>query len=136
MNDDWVSGTLAGSYQFKSSSLDWQSVDAKLQFDLRNGALPHIALNAGDSPLRIDRWDVQARLHEGEIEIAKGKLVSPSGTYEVSGTASLGRDLDFKLTQGESVNASGAAAYSIQGTLAEPRVALVPAPQTQAQLKP
>jgi hypothetical protein len=136
MNDDWVSGTLTGSYQFKSSSLDWQSVDAKLQLDLRTGALPHIALNAGDSPLRIDRWDVQARLHEGEIEIAKGKLVSPSGTYEVSGTASLGRDLDFKLTQGESVNASGAAAYSIQGTLAEPRVALVPAPQTQAQLKP
>jgi hypothetical protein len=136
MNDDWVSGTLTGSYQFKSSSLDWPSLDAKLQFDLRNAALPHIALNAGDSPLKIDRWDGQARLYEGKIEIARGKSVSPSGTYEVSGTASLGRNLDFKVTQGESTKAGGATTYSIHGTLAEPRVALVPAPQTQAQLKP
>lgn len=136
MHDEWVSGTLAGRYQWKASALDWVSGEGRLQFDLRNAVLPHIKLNADDSPMRIERWSGQAHLQAGKIEIAKGKLTSPSGTYEISGTASLGRNLNFKLIQGESTKARSATIYTIQGTLAEPRVAVVPAPQTQARLKP
>ncbi len=135
MRDEWVSGTLAGSYQWKTSALDWVSGEGRVQFDLRNAVLPHIKLYADDSPMRIERWSGQAHLQAGKIEIAKGKLISPSGIYEISGTVSPARNLDFKLFQAEGTKAAGGATYSIQGTLAEPRVALVPAPQTQARLK-
>jgi hypothetical protein len=46
----------------------------------------------------------------------------------MTGTASLGRALDLKLTR-------AGAGYSITGTLAEPRVEMSTA-ETQAQLKP
>ena len=58
--------------------------------------------------------------------------------YEISGSASLGRVLDLKLTRSTDVRLAraGALVYSITGTVAEPRVALTSAPETQAQLKP
>jgi len=90
--------------------------------------LPHIALASDEGPLRVTRWQGHARLRAGKIEIEQGKLVSPSGAYEMTGTASLGRALDLKLTR-------AGAGYSITGTLAEPRVEMSTA-ETQAQLKP
>ncbi len=72
------------------------------------------------------------------MEIEKGKMVSTAETYEVGGTASLGRVLDLKLTRSTDVRTplAGSLVYSITGTVAEPRVALTPAPETQARLKP
>jgi hypothetical protein len=142
MHDPWISGTLEGTYRLTASGADaaafWQSADGGLQFDLLDGVLSHISLAADEGPLRIARWQDRARLRDGKVEIDKGKLVSPAGAYEVSGTASLGQALDFKLTRAPDVRAvhAGSLAYNITGTVAEPRIALTTTPETQARLKP
>ncbi len=139
MHDRWISGTARASYEITASVADlttfWQSAEGGLQFDVRDGALAHISLASDEPPLRVARWQGHAQLHAGKIEIDKGKLVSPTGVYEVSGTASLGRVLDLKLTQGAEAK-HAAAVYSITGTVAEPRVELAPVAETQARLKP
>jgi hypothetical protein len=140
MHDPWISGTAAGIYQIAASGADsaafWQSAEGVLQFDLRDGVLPHISLASDEGPLRVARCQGHARLRGGKIEIEKAKMVSAGGAYEISGTASLGRALDLKLSRGTVVKPSdaGALAYSITGTVAEPRVALT-TPETQARLK-
>ena len=142
MRDSWISGTATGTYQITASGADsetfWQSARGGLQFDLRDGVLSHISLASDEGPLRFARWQGHARLRGGKFEIEKGTLVSPADAYEVSGSASLGRVLDLKLTRGAEVKPVGAGplVYSITGTLGEPRVELTPAPETQASLKP
>jgi hypothetical protein len=135
MHDAWISGTADGTYELRaagaSSNEFWESADGELQFDLRDGVLPHVTLKSEEGPLRVARWQGRARLHGGKIELDRGKLVSSAGTFEISGSASLGRVLDFKLSNG----ADGKSVYSITGTIAEPRVAIPAAPETQARLK-
>jgi hypothetical protein len=141
MHDPWISGTAGGTYRITASGADstafWQSADGGLQFDVRDGVLSHISLASDEGPLRIARWQGRAQLRDGKIDIENGKLVSAAGAYEVSGTASLGQVLDFKLTRISDVGAAhaGSMAYSISGTVAEPRVVLT-TPETQARLKP
>jgi len=141
MHDPWISGTAGGSYQFTASGADstdfWQTAEGELQFDVRDGVFTHVSLATDEEPLRVERGQGYARLRHGKIEIEKGKLVSPAGTYEVSGSASLSRLLDLKLTGDPNVKGStGSLLYSITGTVAEPRVAVSPAAETRAQLKP
>jgi hypothetical protein len=142
MHDPWISGTGAGTYRLKASGADaaafWQSAEGGLEFDLRDGTLAHISLASNEGPLRIARWQGRARLHSGKIEIEKGPLVSSSGAFEIGGTASLGQVLDFRLSRTTDVRSAhaGSLAYTITGTVAEPRVELTPTPETQAQLKP
>jgi hypothetical protein len=142
MDDPWLSGTGGATYQFKASGATfdtfWQSVDAGFHFELRDGVLPHISLASDGAPLRFAHWQGLAELHDGKIEMEKAVLISPGGAYEVNGTASVGQVLDFRLAAGTEVKAAGAGSfiYSITGTVAEPRVALTPTPETQAQLKP
>jgi hypothetical protein len=142
MRDPWISGTAGGSYQFTASGTDsstfWQSAEGGVRFDLRDGVLAHISLASGEAPLQIARWQGRARLHEGKIEIEKAAMVSPGGVYEISGTASFGQVLDFKLIAAPEMKAAGAGSlvYSITGTVAEPRVVVTPTAETQARLKP
>jgi hypothetical protein len=138
MHDPWISGTAAGIYQITAAGSDsaafWQTAEGALQFDLRDGVLPHISLASDEGPLRVARWQGHARLRGGKIEIEKGKMFSPLGAYEISGTASLGRVLDLKLSWGTVVKPAGMLVYSITGTVLEPHVALT-TPETQARLK-
>jgi hypothetical protein len=141
MHDPWISGTATGNYQITAAGADatafWQSAEGELQFDLRDGVLSHIALESDAEPLQVARWQGYARMRAGKIEIDKGKLISSVKPYEISGTASLNRLLDLKLTRGPDAKVgTGSLVYSITGTVAEPRVALIPLPETQARLKP
>jgi hypothetical protein len=142
MHDPWISGTAGGTYQFTASGADsvafWESAEGGLQFDLRDAVLSHISLASDEGALRVGRWQGRARMRGGKIEIEKGKLVSSTGAFEISGTASLGQVLDINLTRGMDVKPAraGSIVYSITGTVAEPLVALTPAPETQARLKP
>jgi len=140
MHDPWISGTGEGTYQFRASGTDsaafWQSAEGGLRFDLRDGVLSHISLANDGGTLQIARWQGRAHLHDGKIEIEKGTLVSPGGAYEISGTASLGQVLDFKVGTQAKAAGAGSLVYSITGTVAEPRVTLTPTPETQARLKP
>jgi hypothetical protein len=141
MHDAWASGKASGTYQITahgSGSAFWQSAAGELHFDLKDGTLPRISLASDGTPLQITRWQDTARLHNGKIEIEKGEIISSAETYEISGTATLGQVLDFKLIglAPEKSTGTGTLVYSITGTVADPRVALALAPETQARLKP
>jgi len=156
MRDPWISGSASATYQFATSDTNsaafWQSADATLQFDLRDAVLPHIILASDDGPFQIARWQGRAHLRQGKIEFDNATLVSPLGTYEIGGTASFTRVLDFKLERGDMGRSEpgqdenekedaqqanpSSPVYAITGTLAEPQVALIPNPETQAKLKP
>jgi hypothetical protein len=141
MHDPWISGTGAGNYQLKASGTDgaafWQSAEGGIRFDVRDGVLAHISLASGEAPLQILHWQGRARLHDSKIEVEQGALVSSAGeAYEIGGTASFGRELDFKLIGGTEMKAPASLVYSITGTVAEPRVAVSPTAETQARLKP
>jgi hypothetical protein len=142
MNDSWIAGTADGKYQMKASGSTttdfWQSADAIIQFELRDGSLPHISLTTDSSPLQVDRFAGRSHLHDGEIEINDAELDSQDGTFQVNGTASFKRELNFQLKPVAAGNsaAPGARAYVVTGTLAQPQTVLVNTPETQAQLKP
>ena len=132
--DPWISGTANGTYQVSGSCMAgfWPSAEGTVQFDVRNGTLSHISLVEDEGPLQIARLSGQARLHGGKIEVKDTKLDSAGGRFQVSGMASMKRDLDLKLARIPLGTAQG---YTIAGTLAEPRVAPFPGTE-QARLKP
>lgn len=142
MSDPWISGIADGTYQITASGADaavfWDSAAGEFRFGVRDGVLPYISLGSDEGPLRVARWQGRASLSGGKIEIEKSKLISAAGTYDVSGNASLGQVLDFKLTRSADIKpvVAGATVYSITGTLREPRVELMPTAETQARLKP
>jgi hypothetical protein len=136
MKDSPLTGMLSGDYQISGTGSSgaefWRSAEGTLQLEIREGALPHVSLAEDEGPLRIARLSGQARLHGGKIEMKDARLDSPSGRFQVSGTASLKRELNLKLARTASGTPTG---YSITGTLAAPHV--VPLPGTeQARLKP
>jgi uncharacterized protein involved in outer membrane biogenesis len=138
MHDEWIAGTASGSYQMTASgaaSSDfWNSAEGIVQFDVRDGMLPHLLLVKDENPLKVDRLQGRAHLQEGKIEIKEARLDSPSGNFQVSGTASLTRELDLKFASKPDATGS-AKTYAVGGTVAEPRVTQISTPETQAQLK-
>jgi hypothetical protein len=135
MNDPLMAGTATGSYQLTasgSSAADfWQSAEGALRFEISDGQMSHVSWKE-DEALKITRLSGQARLHDAKIEVKEATLDSASGRFQLSGTASLKRDLDLRLVRFRLGTAQG---YTITGTLAEPRVASLPGTE-QARLKP
>jgi uncharacterized protein involved in outer membrane biogenesis len=138
MHDEWIAGTAGGNYEITASgaaSSDfWNSAEGVVQFDVRDGMLPHLLLVDDEDPLQVDRLQGRAHLQEGKIEIKEARLDSPAGKFQLSGTALLTRELDLKLSSKPDVPGS-ARTYAVGGTVAEPRVTQVSSPETQAQLK-
>ena len=134
MHDGWITGSAEGSYH--AAATGWtmaellSTADASLETTALDGALPHITLTAADGPLQLRRFEGKWRLRNGRLEIQQGKLDTPTGIFEVSGTASLGRILDLKLTS------NGVPRFDVTGSLNEPHVAQSTAAETQAALKP
>jgi hypothetical protein len=132
MHDDWATGSAKGRY--KVTLAGWTAAEllgsakGTLEFDWRDGSLPRITL--GGTPLRLRRFLGRLTLDAGTLNLSAGKLESPGGIYGVSGSASLARDLDFKLVR------DTAHAFSVTGTIAAPLVAPIPSRETQAALKP
>lgn len=135
MKDDWVEGIAGASYEIRGlcSADFWQTSEGKLQVNVTDGSLPHVLFRENAETLKISKFTAQAQLHAGTIEVSEGELDSPEGTYEVRGTATLKREIDFKMARVPA--GSGVSSYTITGTLAEPRVAAIPGTE-QARLKP
>jgi hypothetical protein len=107
MNDDWVTGSATATYHVKTSGLDAAELFA-----------------SATGTLKVDA-------HEGSFEIQEGALQTSTGAYQVSGTASLTRILDLKLTR------EGTPGFNVTGTVMEPRVSPIVSSDTQAvALKP
>jgi hypothetical protein len=131
--DVWIAGTGTLNYQVKGpcAAEFWRSAEATVRVDMKDGTLPHILLGDAQGPLQFMRLDGQLNLHAGMIEISDARLDSPDGEYQLSGTATLQRELAIKMT-----SASGAinTGYAISGTLDAPLV--TPLTRTeQAQMK-
>jgi hypothetical protein len=105
-----------------------ESSSGVLEFDMRAGRFPNLALHEGGASIAVQRFTGTLVRNEGKFQIQEGKLQTDEGIYEVSGTVSAGNKLDLKLGR-----AGGG--YVVTGTLAEPRVAPDKTP-TQAALKP
>jgi hypothetical protein len=135
MKNEGIAGIANTSYEVTGPCAGefWKSAEGTLQFDMKNGTLPHISLGEGAEPLKVSRFVGQAKLHAGEAELKDVQLDSPDGKFQVNGTASLQGELDFRLARNSSGTAPG---FAISGTLAEPRVEQLTGPETQARLKP
>jgi hypothetical protein len=136
MNDQWIAGTANASYELKGTCAAdfWGSAGGTLQFEMTDGALPHLSLGEDAGTLKVTKFSGKANLQDGKLELKDASLNSPDGKFQVSGTASLQRELDLKLLR--LPNSSLAAGYAVTGTLAEPRVIRLAGAETQAQLKP
>lgn len=132
MNDGWVEGRVNADYEIASTCSGdfWSSAGGTVRVDVRNGILPHLFVADDQQPLRIIRLSGQGQLRSGKIEIKNANLESPDGTYQLSGTASLNRELDLKLTHGSNGANLG---YTVRGTLSEPVITQLTA--VQARLK-
>jgi uncharacterized protein involved in outer membrane biogenesis len=139
MHDEWIAGTASGTYQMSASGTTatafWNSAEGALQFDVRDGMLPHLTIESDGDPLKIDRLQGHAHVQAGKIEIKDGALNSTAGRFQLTGTASFSQELDLKL-EGKPDADGAARAYAVRGTVAEPRVTQMASPETQARLKP
>ena len=136
IEDEGIAGGANASYEVTGSCPVefWKSAEGTLQFVMKNGTLPHVALGEDAELTKVTDFTGQARLHAEAIEIKDARLDSAEGTFQVSGTASLKGELEFRLARPP--KAGAAPGFTITGTLAEPRVVRLAGPETQARLKP
>lgn len=131
--DPWATGTLAGSYKIKMTGWDTAqlvaSASAEAQAELRDGALRHLALDKRGTPLRFTGFTLTLTYSDGRIHIPESKLLTQNGIYQVSGTATLNRDLELQMSS------AGGNAYKVTGTLEKPFVVAMPAREAEASLK-
>jgi AsmA protein len=133
MKNEWVEGTAGTSYDIRGSCAAdfWQSLEGTLQVNVADGSLPHVFLEENAEILKIRNLTAQVQLHDAKITVADGQLDSSDGKYEISGTATLKREIDFKMSR---IPAGSGTAYTVSGTVAEPHVASVSGAE-QARLK-
>jgi len=131
--EGWASGQATASY--KGSASGWDSAQllssaaGTAKFDWRDGVLPHFSLNSDGKPLLLRRFTATADLSKGVLKLGEGKLEAPGGIYQVSGTASLGRELGLKVVR------DGGREFSVGGTLEKPQVTLVGGRDAEAKLR-
>ena len=99
------------------------------RFLWKNGNLNRALLPGTTVPLRVRRFAGQVSMRESRLSIPEARLESPAGEFTVTGSASFARQLDLRVARGS------ARAFAVTGTLAEPQVAAVPLPQTEASLR-
>ncbi len=131
--DNWVSGTASLAYQanfFGSNAAEFlTSAEGAARVEAGDGSFPHIFLGAASAPLQMRHLTAQILLRNKQFTLHDARLDTGDALYQLTGTASLARDLNLQLTQ------SDRQALSITGTLRPPHVAPVPAAASQARLK-
>ncbi|HEX3106581.1 MAG TPA: AsmA family protein [Terriglobales bacterium] len=134
MRTGWIDGEGSANYRFKTAGWKLQDLfkqaELDANFSIKDSEFPHVVLSENAEPLHSSAFSGQLTLRDGIFSLDNAELVSESGVFNVSGTASLAGDLDFKMT-GE--NTTG---YNVSGTLDQPRVSPITNPPTQAALKP
>jgi hypothetical protein len=134
MHTGWIDGEGSANYGFTASGWDLQDLlkEAELdaKFSIKDGVFPHILLSENAEPLHSSVFSGQLVFRNATFSLDDTELVSDSGVFNVSGTASLAGDLKLKMT-GE--NSGG---YNVSGTLDQPRVSPIANSPTQAALKP
>ena len=135
MNDNWISGTANASYELKGACPEgfWPSAEGMLEIEMMNGAFPHVLIGEDARPLRVTRLGGEVGLHAGKIEVKEARIDAPDASYDLTGTATMKRELELTLTR--TSGSASAGGYLIGGTLAQPHVKRA-AGVEQARLKP
>jgi AsmA family len=133
IDNAWITGTATGKYQIDASGFTPAELSASaigtLQIDARNGVLRPVVLSMGDGPVQMRHLVGGLSLRAGQFDIQHGDLETEIAHYQLTGTASLGRVLNLKLSR------DGAPGFNITGTLTQPRVTPLAAPSAQAALR-
>lgn len=133
MGDGWIAGASAGSYELAMSGSNAAELlgaaTASADIEVHDGGLPHLML-AKNSATRVRRFQGKLGLRNGLLSLTQGKLETGAGIYQVSGTASLGSQLNMRLVGDDSRS------FTVTGTIAKPQVAADESHETQAELKP
>ena len=134
MHSEWIDGSGSANYRFRTAGWNIHELlnvaDLNANFSMKDGVFPHVVLADGGEPLRASVFSGRLALQQGEFSLDDTELITADGVFNLSGTASLGGDLDLKMT-GE--NSTG---YNVSGTLDQTRVSPITNPPTQAALKP
>jgi AsmA protein len=133
-HDNWISGTAAATYHATTSGWNadelFSSATGILQIQARDGFMPHMVSASFSGPLQIRYFEGDLVLRHKELDFGQAKLETNSGIYQVTGTASLGRELNLKLMR------NGSRGFNITGTVSTPVISVTHAPETEAALKP
>jgi len=133
IDNAWVTGGVTVSYSVNASGLTASQVIASatgtLQLEATDGLLRHDVLPKGDGPLDMRHLTASLALLDGKFEVQEGDLETEGARYQLTGTASMGRVLNLKLTR------EGAPGFNITGTLTQPRITPLAAPNAQAALQ-
>jgi hypothetical protein len=133
MRTGWIDGEGSATYRFSTSGWGLQDLlkqaEIDAQFSVKDGAFPHVLLSENAEPLHTSLFSGRLAFREGTFWLDDTELVSAGGVFNVSGTASLAGDLNFKMT---SENSGG---YNVSGTLDQTRVSPITNPATQAALR-
>lgn len=133
MRDPWATGTVDAEYD--AALRGWTAAELAAnaagsgRFLWKNGNLNRALLPGATVPLRVRHFAGQVSMRESRLSIPEARLESPAGEFTMTGSASFSRQLDLRVARGS------ARAFAVTGTLAEPQVAAVPLPQTEAALK-
>lgn len=118
--DRWITGSAAATYQFSGTGKNIAAILASSTADLKITAkdceLPNVSL-AEAGPLRMEKFSGDLLFSDGRFQLKQGSFTAPEGRYEINGTVSLNKSINLKLVRSDGPE------YSINGTLAEPRVA-------------
>jgi hypothetical protein len=134
MRTGWIDGEGSANYRFTTAGWYLQDLlqkgELEANFSIKDSEFPHVMLSENAEPLHSSVFSGQLVFRDGIFSLDETELVSDSGVFNVSGTASLAGDLNLKMA-GE--NSSG---YDVSGTLDQTRVSPIANPPTQAALKP
>ena len=135
MKDQWGTGSLSGTYDLNLAGWDagelLVSSKGTCQFQWRDGALRHLALDGKSPQVRFPQWAGQCEWSKDGFRVSGSKLQAASGIYQVSGTVQPSKDLRLEFVRGDGT------AYQVTGTLEKPRVEASPASRTtEASLHP
>lgn len=132
-NNAWIAGLGVAKYRVEASGIApgdvLASATGTLQIEARNGVLRPVVLAQGEGPLQMRFLTASLALRQGQFEVLEGKLETERAPYRLTGTASLGRVLNLKLTR------DGVPGFSITGTLTQPRITPLATPGAQVALQ-
>jgi len=131
MHDNWAAGTLNATYHAsltgKNAAELFESLSGSLDFQWHDGTLRHLLLR-GTEPLRFQRFRGHAVFKDGKLTFSESSMEAAPGIYQVSGTVSLARDMELRLTP------RTGPPIQVGGSLQKPRISAERA--AQAELKP
>jgi hypothetical protein len=119
MHDNWAAGTMDASYQVSlagsTASQLGNSLTGAASFQWRNGVLRHLALDQNSGPLQFKNLAGQLEIKDRVLHLTQAQMTASAGIYEISGTASLARQLGLHVSNPQR-------AFDVSGSLEKPKV--------------